>query len=219
MKRIIIICEGETEQAFCRTTLAPYLTDRKIFIQTPIIKKSRGGIVKWKYLKDQVERHLIEDATAIVTTLIDYYGMYDKLDFPEWQKAEIISDKNHRIKTIEDGMKDDICSDFNYRFIPYIQLYEFEGLLFNEEQIFYELIPQSEIVDRTYLSRTLIEFPNPEMINNPKETSPSHRLEKIIRGYNKVVYGDILAEAIGLERIMTKSPRFKGWIDKMTSLK
>ena len=31
-------------------------------------------------------------------------------------------------------------------------------------------------------------------------------------GYNKVVYGDILSEAIGLERIREKSPRFHQWI-------
>ena len=42
------------------------------------------------------------------------------------------------------------------------------------------------------------------MINDGVETSPSHRLERIISGYEKVVYGCCLAEAIGLDK-MSKS--------------
>ena len=53
------------------------------------------------------------------------------------------------------------------------------------------------------------------MINDDKETSPSSRLGRIIRGYNKIVYGNILAEAIGLNRIREKSPRFNGWLNKI----
>lgn len=51
------------------------------------------------------------------------------------------------------------------------------------------------------------------MINNSVETSPSHRLERIIKGYNKIVYGVCLAEAIGLAQIREKSPRFNRWLD------
>ncbi len=61
------------------------------------------------------------------------------------------------------------------------------------------------------------DFDNPEMINNVKETSPSHRLARIIKGYNKIVYGNILAEAIGLDYIRLKSPRFNEWLNKIES--
>ena len=50
------------------------------------------------------------------------------------------------------------------------------------------------------------------------DTSPSHRLERIINGYKKVVYGNILAEAIGLHRIRQKSPRFKHWVRTLEQL-
>jgi hypothetical protein len=46
MKRIIIICEGPTEQAFCKTNLQVHFQTKGIYIQTPLIKHSRGGIVK-----------------------------------------------------------------------------------------------------------------------------------------------------------------------------
>ncbi|MCU0394084.1 MAG: DUF4276 family protein [Thermoflexibacter sp.] len=68
------------------------------------------------------------------------------------------------------------------------------------------------------LQRVFQEYENPEMINDVKVTSPSHRLGRIIKGYHKVVYGNILAEAIGLEKIRRKSPRFNQWLEKIESI-
>ncbi len=56
------------------------------------------------------------------------------------------------------------------------------------------------------------------MINTGRDTSPSNRLKKIIFGYNKIVYGNILAEAIGLENIKRKCPRFKNWIKNIEEM-
>ena len=218
MKRIIIICEGHTEQAFCKTNLQVYLQGKGIVIQTPLIKHSRGGIVKWSLLKQQIETHLKSDTTAFVTTFIDYYGLYSKHDFPNWDNCEKIQDCNDRMTSLEDAMFSDISENFRYRFIPYLQLHEFEGLLFNNIDVFYNQIPKEDIIGGDELTETFANYDNPELINNSKNTSPSHRLERIIKGYNKIVYGDILAEAIGLERIREKSPRFNGWISKIESL-
>ena len=78
MKRIIIICEGQTERDFCKEVLAPYLWQYGITIQTPLIKISGGGIVKWDYLRKQTETHLKESSSVFVSTFIDYYGLYEK---------------------------------------------------------------------------------------------------------------------------------------------
>jgi len=212
MKRIIFICEGQTEQAFCNTNLQALFQTKDIYIQTPLIKHSRGGIVKWSILKQQIETHLKSDRTAFVTTFIDYYGLYSKYNFPNWEVSEKITDKNQRMDSIEKFMHESISDDLRYRFIPYLQLHEFEGLLFNDINVFYEQIPNNDIVNIDELEKTFEDYSNPEMINNNRNTSPSHRLMRIIRGYNKVVYGDILAEAIGLTKIREKSPRFNNWI-------
>jgi hypothetical protein len=219
MIRIIIICEGETEKEFCTTILAPYFSKQEIYLQSPLIKKSMGGIVKWKDLKRQIENHLKNDTDAFVTTLIDYYGLYSKYEFPKWNLAESESDRNNRMEILENGMSQCISEDIRYRFIPYIQLHEFEGLLFNDEKHFHEQIPKNELVGTAELSKVFENYDNPEMINNTKETSPSHRLDRIILGYNKIVYGNILAEAIGLENIKNKSPRFNRWINNLESTK
>ncbi len=195
------------------------MLDKGIFIQMPTIKVSKGGIVKWPTLKQQIETHLKSEPDVIVTTFIDYYGLYSKHNFPQWDDCEKIQDHNSRMEKLECWMRDDINEDLRYRFIPYLQLHEFEGLLFNNIEVFYNQIPKNEIVGQTELEQTLQEFDNPEMINNSKETSPSHRLERIIKGYNKVVYGDILADAIGLHRIRNKCPRFNNWISKLENIK
>jgi hypothetical protein len=115
-------------------------------------------------------------------------------------------------------MLNDIAPKLQRRFIPYLQLHEFEGLLFNDIDVIYSQIPAAEIVGEEELVKTFADYANPEMINNSKHTSPSHRLTRIIRGYNKVVYGDILAEAIGLTRIRAKSPRFNSWLETIEKL-
>ena len=116
------------------------------------------------------------------------------------------------MELLESAMQEDMDSDLRQRFFPYLQLHEFEGLLFNKIEIFHEQIPPDELVNNIELEDTFSNYSNPEMINNNRDTCPSRRLERIILGYNKVVYGNILAEAIGLERMREKSPRFNAWL-------
>lgn len=214
MKRVIIICEGETEREFCQNVLAPHLIHHNIHIQAPLIKKIMGGIVKWDVLKKEIETHL-QEPNVIVTTFIDYYGLYQKYSFPNWEDAEKIADKNTRMDFLENAMRDSISETVRHRYIPYLQLHEFEGLLFNDIQIFHEQVPKAELVGLAELEKTFRDYDNPEMINNSKETSPSHRLKRIIKGYNKPLYGHYFAEAIGIDRIRLKSPRFNEWIKKI----
>lgn len=213
MKRVVIICEGETEREFCKTLLATYFAKRNIHIQAPLIKRSMGGIVRWGILKKEIENYLREK-DVLVTMLIDYYGLYSKYNFPGWDDSLNIMAKNDRMDFLEDSMQKDIKEAVQHRFIPYLQLHEFEGLLFNDINIFYEQVPKEELVGIPELKQTFKDYPdNPEMINNDKETSPSHRLQRIISGYNKILYGHYFAEAIGLDKIRNKSPRFDEWIN------
>lgn len=214
MKRVIIVCEGETEREFCKNVLAPHLIHHNIFIQAPLIKRSMGGIVRWSILKKQIETHLLEP-NVIVSTLIDYYGLYQKHNFPKWEDGEKIAEKNSRMDFLENAMKDDIADNIKHRYIPYLQLHEFEGLLFNDIQLFYDQVPKAELVGIAELKKTFDDYDNPEMINNNRETSPSHRLKRIIKGYNKPLYGHYFAEAIGIDQIRAKSPRFNEWIEKI----
>ena len=218
MKRVFIICEGQTEQAFCNTILSPYFVNKGIDIRPPIIKQSKGGIVEWEVLKKQITDHLKNDTSAhIITSLIDYYGIKKWHNFPKWEEAEQEPNKNKKMEILEQGMKESIEEKINFRFIPYIQLHEFESLLFSDMDIFYKQIPSEFLAKPEILKRMFRDCDDPEMINNNKDTSPSHRLERIIHGYNKVLDGTFLAKIIGLPKIREKCPRFNCWLNIIES--
>ncbi|MBB6110214.1 protein of unknown function [Mucilaginibacter lappiensis] len=218
MKRIIIICEGPTETEFCKDVLYSHFLKKKIIIQTPLIKKSGGGIVPWNNLKKQIENHLLQEKDSIVSTLIDYYGIKAKFEFPKWENAHKEIDKNHRMSILESGMKEAVDKSVAHRFMPYIQLHEFEGLLFNNIDAFVNHIPVEDFVNKAELEQVLVGYPNPELINNTPNNAPSYRLKRLIKGYNKIVYGSILAQEIGLKKIRSKSPRFNEWITMLENI-
>lgn len=215
MNRIIIICEGQTEQEFCNTLLQPHFSANGITLQAPLIKKTMGGIANWNVLKREIETYLHREKDVLVTTLIDYYGIKDSHGFPLWAEKQAIADKNQRLDELEAAMLADVDENLRPHFVPYLQLHEFEGLLFSDKQAFYTTFNEDELAGEDELEQTFADFDNPEMINDGVETSPSHRLERIISGYEKVVYGCCLAEAIGLDKMRQKSPRFDNWLKRL----
>jgi hypothetical protein len=221
MNRIIIIGEGQTEQEFCNDILQPYFIQLDIQIQAPTVRKTGGGIVSWAALKYQIIKHLKEDKKAIVSLLIDYYGIKNNHKYPNWDEAQklMVTNKYQAIELIQQGMLNDIEDDLKDRFIPYIQLHEFEGLLFCDLNVFTNNFEQHEFNDFNYLRETISQHFNPEEINNGYETAPSKRLDKIINGYDKIVYGSLLADEIGLKVIREKCPGFNTWINNLELIK
>lgn len=210
MKTIIIICEGETEEEFCKTLLSVYLQDI-CRVETRLL----GGNCSWERIKDMAEKALKQQKNALVTTFFDYYGVKTK-KFPNWSETIRFNKANvrERIEILEKGMLDAIDSKLRYRFIPYIQMHEFEALLFNNIEVFDNNFKRSEF-NRANLLDVLNEFPDPELINQKIETSPSHRLIEIIPSYNKILYGNMLVEIIGIEQIKQKNKHFNNWIEQL----
>src|ERR1039458_4938727 len=103
-KNLIIICEGKTEQTFCKKLLLPHFKAKDIFIQFPLIEHSNGGIVKWDLLKPQVEKTLASDPTCYVTIFIDFYGILTKHDFPDWDLSLAEIDNREKMRILESGM-------------------------------------------------------------------------------------------------------------------
>lgn len=216
MKRLIIVCEGPTENEFCRDVLAPVLFRNDICVEAPLIKKSNGGIVSWQNIKRQLETHLHEE-NAYVSLLVDYYGIKDSYFFPGWEEGKTISSLDTRLKFLCDRMKADIASELALRFIPYMQIHELESLLFSDISVFRNNFDDKEL-DFSILENAIREFPNPEEINSRPTLAPSKRLMAAIPGYNKIIYGSCLAAEIGLDRIMDKCPLFNQWMLTLLSL-
>lgn len=224
MKRLIIICEGPTERDFCNDILFQFFYQKGIYVQAPVIKKSKGGIVHWQSLKNEIHVHLMQNPSAFVTTFIDYYGILPRHHFPKWKATSKEMDKRKRLKIVQDAMKSELDTSLNYRFLPYIQLHEFESLLFSNINVFIDNFEPDEFSDFDFLKETIETFDCPEDINDGKNTAPSKRLEKILVAYDstkrnqKVILGTLIAEAIGLQQIRMKCTRFSNWINALEDL-
>lgn len=100
------------------------------------------------------------------------------------------------------------------RFVPYIQLHEFEGLLFSDISVFQTNFTKNEL-NFSLLESAVNSARTPEEINNGPSTAPSERLKKAISGYDKVTDGAFLALEIGLETIREKCILFNEWIERL----
>lgn len=213
MKRLIIICEGPTEQAFCNDILRDHFLPKGILLDAPTIKHSNGGIVAWETLKKQIITHLNE-GNCIVSLFVDYYRIRDSYNFPGWMNSKSITDIYDRMRYLFEQMSLDIEINLRSRFIPYIQLHEFEGLLFSDISVFPNNFTKNEL-DFSLLETAVKSAHTPEEINNGPNTAPSERLKRAIKGYDKIVYGSCLASDIGLKTIREKCILFNEWIEKL----
>lgn len=215
MSRLIIVCEGETEQEFCKDVLAAYFREKGIYLEYPTIKHSNGVIVSWCTLKKQLVNHLYE-GDALVTMFVDYYRIRDSYSFPGWEQAKHVDNVYDKMRYLFCRMKNDMPEELRDRFIPYIQLHEFEGLLFSDISVFKSNFTSEEL--QFHLLEEAVESADtPEEINNGPATAPSVRLMKAVAGYDKVVYGACLASEIGLAIIRSKCKLFDEWVKLLES--
>lgn len=215
MKRLVVIVEGETEESFVNNILIPYFNSLGIcnYIQCFKTKHSNGGLSKYSYIKQDIIKTIYE-TDVVVTTLFDLYRLPS--DFPGYKQDNIPS-HDVWVEVIENQIKNDIEQEKGRRFdnfIPYIQLHEFEALVFSSMVGIDALFEKSE-VDYRGLQDVISRYPNPEDINNGPNTAPSVRLQKLIPGYDKVIYGVGIIKAIGMDTVLSKCPRFNGWIEKI----
>lgn len=217
MKKLIIICEGQTEQSFCKKILKDHLAQFDIEIEFPLISHSDGGIVKWVHLKAQIESTLTINPEYYVTTFIDYYGMEYHHDFPNWDITLTQPVKSDRMDTLEDGMLNDLTVGMRPQFVPFVQLHEFEALVFSDYDKFEDYYEPRE-ANFAALRSICVANPNPETINNSPLTAPSKRLAANIRRYDKIDHGVEICELIGLNVMRSKSVRFDKWIDNLENI-
>lgn len=215
MKKLIIICEGQSEQMFCDRILKDHFLALNIEIEYPLIAHSNGGIVKWAHLKPQIELHYQANNEDFITTFIDYYGIEAHHGFPQWLNAHLLEDKSQRMELLEQSMETDLSIQIQQQFIGYIQLHEFEALVLSDHNVFSEYYDASEYNSNELLSICILP---PESVNNGRASAPSKRLMYHIPAYDKVNDGVELLILVGLQNIRNKCPRFNAWITKLESI-
>jgi len=223
MIRLHIVVEGETEKEFVDEVLTPELCPLGIIPDARCVVTSRkggrkysGGGINRSYirLKNDIMNWIKEDrnADARFTMMIDLYGLAP--DFPGYEESRRQSTVQEKVKILERRFFEKIN---DYRLIPYIQLHEFEALLFAAPENFAAAYPNR--VDKIQeLIKIRSQFKSPEEINEGRETAPSKRIKTILPEYEKKTAGSLIALEIGFEKLCKENPHFHDWIEKLKRL-
>lgn len=217
MKRLIIVVEGDTEKEFVDKVLGPYLYSKGLLsVSCFKIKHTKGGLTKYQHLKTDLVNCIYEN-NVLVSTLIDFYAL--PKDFPKCEDAKTIFNKADRLTFLEKAIKEDLETEKGTVFpnlLPYIQLHEFEALVFSSLDAIKSLY-SNEDAKFNELEQIIAAHPNPEDINDSPQTAPSKRLknDQLIRGYNKVNDGIMIIEEAGIDTVLNKCPRFNSWVQTL----
>jgi hypothetical protein len=226
MSRVKVLVEGQTEETFINQLLYGHLAQQGIFI-SPILlttkrvrnrssaeralpgRRFKGGISNYPRVKMDV-RNALNDRQAIVTTMIDFYGLPG--DFPGMNNLPSGSGRD-QVVHLEATINNDIDST---RFRAFITLHEYEALLFSQPLVIADAFPEQQVGEQLQTIRN--GFRSPEEINRGNETHPAKRITNLVTGYRKPVHGTLIARRIGLSRIRQECSHFNAWLTWLESL-
>lgn len=212
--------EGFTEAVFASRILRPHLEACGCYITVVINKTSssngtthRGGLSHYEQFKVNTRR-LLKNKNAVVTTMIDYYGL--PADFPGMEHIQEYNSAEERVAYLERMLDQNISGSDIYEenFIPYIQLHEFEALLFSDIAVVDRVLSTGRESKYEELVRIRQEYA-PEEINTRPETAPSKRLRNLYPRYSKISEGMVIAERTGLTKIRDNCPHFNSWLTEL----
>lgn len=220
MVRVHVICEGQTEEMFVNQFLSLTFQFRNIYLFPSLIGKPghKGGNFKYQRFLVDLKSRLHQDRNAICTSFFDYYGLPN--DFPGKQESQRYSSAAEKYEAFLEHfliqLSEDIDQNSLRRFVPYIQMYEFEALLFSDPDSFARGIYRDDLAPAFLGIRS--QFANPEEINDSPLTAPSKRIKAIFEQYDKVYSGALAAMEVGLDAMRRECPLFNNWLSRLEML-
>ncbi len=225
MARLHLFAEGETEMVFARDVLAPHLVAYGVYLQNRILiaharKKGRvhrGGGRRFLPMHNDIRRHLSHDRGNDVyfTTMIDLYAI--QRDFPGLEESEMLRNRPlERVRRLEESWRNETA---DHRFIPFIQLHEFEAYLFCDLTKLPEFLsgPGRKVRE---LQRVADGSNSPEYIDDGQHSAPSKRIIAQFPEYEdrKTSVGPQMAKCIGLPKIRSVCTHFDEWLCRLEQL-
>ena len=222
MYRLLVHVEGQTEENFVDTVLAPHLYSRGFTsVRARLLgnarqRDRRGGIRPWESVRVDILSHLTQDQATVATTMVDYYGLPET--WPGRAKAKGKKTLTKRARTVERAIANDIVASMSdafdhRRFVPYVVMHEFEGLLFSDPDRLAWAMGKPNL--RAELQTIRKEFSTPEHINESPESHPSRRIRDLYEGFQKPLMGVLAAQKTGLKDIRSECRLFDKWVRKL----
>lgn len=223
MVTVYVLAEGQTEESFIKTVVAPSLAYSGIYLipmLIPTSKNGKGGAISYERFSRYATNLLKQQKDTYLTSFLDFYQLDS--NFPKFDELNKQNGIYNKISLLEEALHSDLISKIGCspnRFIAHIQPHEFEALLFSEVSKFKDVEPEwKHCISK--LENIFKQYENPEYINNSFETAPSKRLENLLTPkYHKTRHGPLIAQKITLEVMERNCPHFKEWVDKLRALK
>jgi hypothetical protein len=233
MSRVTIYClvEGFSEANLVKRILAPHLAQREIDILAPMVTTRRdrkaGQVFKgggaFRHYRGDLERLIRQHGNRPniwFTTLIDLYALPG--DFPAYQDGTNIQECRKRVAFFEAALGKLVTDLGSQRFIPYIQLHEFETLLLVNVEAMGTLF-LNDARELSQLAAEVAGFDDVEEINHTPTGAPSKRIAKYISVYEKYKRSDQsgainVLEIVGLEHLRAACRHFNEWVTALEGL-
>lgn len=216
-KRVLILVEGQTEERFVKDVLGPAFLEMDLFFSPTMLVTKRvkdgpnfkGGVTNFAKFRSDAQRLLDSSGGALVTTMLDYYGL--PLDFPGMESRPGSGTPLQRVTHVEQAITQDFSSPPN--FLPFLSLHEFEAWLFSSPVELPRVMTEKQKQPQFEAIRNKVK--TPEEINERPQFAPSKQIEALFPAYKKTLHGPITAGRIGLGMIRSECPHFDDWIKKL----
>jgi hypothetical protein len=151
--------------------------------------------------------------------MVDFYALPETGDkaWPGRAKATQVAFAEKAV-SVEYALLADICDEMGHnfkqnRFIPYVMMHEFEGLLFSDAVKLGVGIGRPDL--SPYFQAIRNQFTTPEEINDSPLTAPAKRILALLPHYEKPLMGTLAVLEIGLDAIRRECPLFRNWIERL----
>jgi hypothetical protein len=197
--RLIFAVEGRTEDNFVRNSLRDHLWGFGLASSSTIVGKAKAAA------RGNSARGVRGAGRWLLCRLGDNFPMRNRIASDHSQ-----ADRCDRLQQVlADKIND-------WRFIPYIQLHEFEALVMACLPFLESLYDNHEQLNGLASLQIEVASLQPEEINDSR--APSKRLLRHIPDYRKATDGPDAIHKAGLTLVRNHCPRFDAWIMRLESL-
>jgi hypothetical protein len=196
-KRIVILCEGDTEINAIRYFIAPHWQKdgfKEIGLHTINLNGKLGDIAKL------TPRYAQENKVVAVFTLVDLYGTNQVQHSRDDELAQ-------KIVNVQNWLQKGLLAKIRKKFHPHVSVHEIEAWLLAEGNCL-----AKRLNDKTIQ-------PDPQAETRNFENPPSRRLQALFKSrsknYLKIQDGTALFQDADFETVYTSCPYFKAFYDDL----
>ena len=188
MGRVLLVVEGQTERAgFQQADVAMQFYLAGFSVHPKVVGKPghKGGVRAFEKVLSEIVALLKQEPQSKISTFFDFYALPLET-WPGYPQSTALPPAQ-AVAQIEAGMTAAVNAALPNlmpgRFVPYIQLFEFEALLFSDPARM-ALAFGNPALEATFAA-IVAQCGGCETINNNPETAPSKRIKEHFPGYVK----------------------------------